>query len=31
VIKEKGREAVLLLIKSGEQTRTVAVRFGMFG
>jgi S1-C subfamily serine protease len=31
VIKEKGREAVLLVIKSGEQTRTVAVRFGMFG
>jgi serine protease Do len=31
VIKEKGREAVLLLIKSGDQTRTVAVRFGMFG
>ena len=31
VIKEKGREAVLLLIKSGDQTRTVAVRFGMLG
>jgi serine protease Do len=31
VIKQKGREAVLLLIKSGEQTRTVAVRFGMLG
>jgi serine protease Do len=31
VIKEKGREAVLLVIKSGDQTRTVAVRFGMLG
>lgn len=31
VIKEKGREAVLLLIKSGDRTRTVAVRFGILG
>ncbi len=30
-IREKGRQAVLLLVKSGDQTRTVAVRFGMLG
>lgn len=28
-IRDKGRQAVLLLVKSGDQTRTVAVRFGM--